>query len=450
MTASYPKPSKMSKEQAEKLIDQSYVNYRRQIEDLQRKAQWDLKAVWGDAFHYPTDQDRVDEARRIIQRYGDMGAQVAQNYYTQVRTATSAAYDIDLPPYEAPRYPSRDDLIWQLSGGTNNTDVPGLHLRDVIPDAAGNVHNKAGIRIDDLWPSTGNIDDYLDYISKWIQSAGRMQVQNNIRVDPTQPRWARIPKGETCEFCLMLASRGFDYLTEETASLGGSFHDGACDCAVVPSWVESKISGYNPVLLKQRWQACADTVALLTTEKEYDRYVQAFTPDKRHPEPFSYSHWKRNIELAEARWRDRTWLNGGPEPPITFETEKLRQETEMARPQEIRTAQRLRKHGIIPAFQVDSRPVIDPITGIEESIGLPDWAGGIEIKTPDKAKAFRSIDGYLGSASKKEDCKRLIIDNTENPNMSDDTLIEYIHQSNRFKRGMIYILDKEQSLLRIR
>lgn len=122
----------------------------------------------------------------------------------------------------------------------------------------------------------------------------------------------------------------------------------------------------------------------------------------------------------------------------------------MARPQEIRTAQRLRKHGIIPAFQVDFRPVIDPITGIEESIGLPDWAGGIEIKTPDKAKAFRSSDGYLGSASKKEDCKRLIIDNTENQNMSDDTLIEYIHQSNRFKRGMIYILDKEQSLLRIR
>ncbi len=70
----------MSKEQAEKLIDQSYVNYRRQIEDLQRKAQWDLKAVWGDEVYGPTDQDRVEEARRILQRYGDMGAQVAQNY----------------------------------------------------------------------------------------------------------------------------------------------------------------------------------------------------------------------------------------------------------------------------------------------------------------------------------------------------------------------------------
>ena len=450
MSATYPKPPKMSKEQAEKLIDQSYMSYRRQIEDLQRKAQWDLKAVWDDKIYWPTDQDRVEEARRIIQRYGDMGAQVAQNYYTQVRTATSAAYDIDLPPYEAPRYPSRDDLIWQLSGGTNNTDVPGLHLRDVIPDADGNVHNKAGIRIDDLWPLTGNIDDYLDYISKWIQSAGRMQVQNNIRMDPTQPRWARIPKGETCEFCLMLASRGFDYLTEETASLGGSFHNGACDCAVVPSWVESKISGYNPYLLEQRWQACVDTVARLTTEKEYDKYVQAFTPDKRHTEPFSYSHWKRNIELAEARWRDRTWMNGGPEPPITFATEELREETEKTRPQEIRTAKRLRKHGVIPAFQIDYKTAVNETTGIEERIGLADWAHGIEIKTPDKAKTFRSIDTHMGSAAKKADCLRLIFDNTENPNMSDDQLVEYVAQSHRFKRGLVYILTKEEQFIRIK
>ena len=122
----------------------------------------------------------------------------------------------------------------------------------------------------------------------------------------------------------------------------------------------------------------------------------------------------------------------------------------MARPQEIRTAQRLRKHGIIPAFQVDFRPVIDPITGIEESIGLPDWAGGIEIKTPDKAKAFRSIDGYLGSASKKENCKRLIIDNTENACMSDEQLIEIIKTINRFKRGSVYILDHSENLIRIK
>ena len=448
MSATYPKPPKMSKEQAEKLIDQSYMTYRRQIEDLQRKAQWDLKAVWGDEFHWPTDQDRVEEARRIIQRYGDMGAQVAQNYYTQVRTATSAAYDIDLPPYEAPRYPSRDDLIWQLSGGTNNTDVPGLHLRDVIPDADGNVHNKAGIRIDDLWPSTGNIDDYLDYISKWIQSAGRMHVQNNIRMDPTQPRWARIPKGETCEFCLMLASRGFDYLTEETASLGGSFHNGACDCAVVPSWIESKISGYNPYLLEQRWQACVDTVARLTTEKEYDKYVQAFTPDKRHPEPFSYSHWKRNIELAEARWRDRTWLNGGPAPPI--DARPPMRLTDI-KPQEWRSAERLRESGVAPWFKLDhmSMPKEDGSKGTRE-IGLSDLVGGIELKTLLHTSSKNTIDSHLKDTAKKADVQRVIFDNFENDLLDDETLISLLRRSQRFKQGRIYINSKENKLIRVR
>lgn len=392
MSATYPKPPKMSKEQADRLIDQSYADYRRQIEDLQRKAQWDLKAVWGDEFHWPTDQDRVEEARRIIQRYGDMGAQVAQDYYMQVRTATSAAYDIDLPPYEAPRYPSRDDLIWQLSGGTNNTDVPGLHLRDVIPDADGNVHNKAGIRIDDLWPSTGNIDDYLDYISKWIQSAGRMQVQNNIRMDPTQPRWARIPKGETCEFCLMLASRGFDYLTEETASLGGSFHNGACDCAVVPSWVESKISGYNPYLLEQRWQACVDTVALLTTEKEYDKYVQAFVPDDRHPEPFSYSHWKRNLELAEARQRSKQWLNGGDPPVVTYL--KSRERIEKVEPRDLFAIDILQANGFILTTLEEDAP--KGYSNIDLRIGAQLW----EIKSP-TSTSERVVEANLRKAKKQ-------------------------------------------------
>lgn len=431
-------------------LDAAYEQYRADVARLQQSARADATSIWTDDFTFPDAGTRHEELRNMLDRYADRANTLGQRYYDTVRTLTEQEYGILLPPQGAIEAASPDRLIWQLAGGSNHTDYPGLHMPDVIPDADGTVHNDYGLRIDDLFPKSDNLTDWLGYIDRWCMSGTRMGIENCVSNDPSNPRWARVPKGRTCEFCVMLASRGYVYLNKETASLGGSFHDGACDCAVVPSWVASRIKGYNPELLRQRWQACADTVSRLTTQKEYDKYVKAFVPDERHPEPCSYSHWKRNIELAEARWRDRAWLNGGSEPPITFETEKLREETEIAHPQEIRTARRLRKHGIIPAFQVDSRPVIDPITGIEESIGLSDWAGGVEIKTPDKAKTFRSVDGYLGSASKKEDCKRLIIDNTENPNMSDDTLIEYIHRSNRFKRGMIYILDKGQSLLRIR
>ena len=34
--------------------------------------------------------------------------------------------------------------------------------------------------------------------------------------------------------------------------------------------------------------------------------------------------------------------------------------------------------------------------------------------------------------------------------MSDDQLIEYIAQSHRFKRGLVYILTKEEQFIRIK
>ena len=48
-----------------------------------------------------------------------------------------------------------------------------------------------------------------------------------------QVRYARVPQGEeTCDFCLMLASRGFVYLTAESAEGWNHTHRN-CDCIVV-------------------------------------------------------------------------------------------------------------------------------------------------------------------------------------------------------------------------
>lgn len=56
----------------------------------------------------------------------------------------------------------------------------------------------------------------IDYEIK--KTANECVEQNAIR-DPKKPKWARIPTGaETCAFCIMLASRGFDYNSKETAS----------------------------------------------------------------------------------------------------------------------------------------------------------------------------------------------------------------------------------------
>ena len=272
---------------------------------------------------------------------------------------------------------------------------------------------------------------------------------DRIGADPSKPRWARVPVGQTCEFCVMLASRGFVYLTRETASLGGGFHNGRCDCNVVPSWGERHIAGYDPDALYRQYKECADTISTITTEGRYRRYLATLSEEAKAKAP-EYRKWKRDLELAEMRWRDRTWLNTGRPPAITFPDDELKRETETARPQEIRTANRLRKHGVTPAFQVDYITVKNPQTGIVERKGLADWTGGIEIKTPDKAGKRTTIEHYLASASKKQDCTRLIIDNTENACMSDEQLIEIVQTINRFKRGSVYILDHSENLIRIK
>lgn len=311
------------------------------------------------------------------------------------------------------------------------------------------MHNKAGLRIDDLWPKHADLDQWKAYLRHVVSTGSRIGMLDRIGADPSKPRWARVPVGQTCEFCVMLASRGFVYLTRETASLGGGFHNGRCDCNVVPSWGERHIAGYDPEALYRQYRSCADTISTLTTEGRYRRYLATLSEEAKAKAP-EYRKWKRDLELAEMRWRDRTWLNTGQPPAITFPDDELKRETETARPQEIRTANRLRKHGVTPAFQVDYITVKNPQTGIVERKGLADWTGGIEIKTPDKAGKRTTIEHYLASASKKQDCTRLIIDNTENACMSDEQLIEIVQTINRFKRGSVYILDHSENLIRIK
>lgn len=98
------------------------------------------------------------------------------------------------------------------------------------------------------------VGDRADYEVK--RSAGEC-VKANAARDPLRPKWARVPSGtETCSFCLMLASRGFAYASEKSASEkaeGGHYHAG-CDCRVVASFNGSDIEGYDPDELYRQWK----------------------------------------------------------------------------------------------------------------------------------------------------------------------------------------------------
>ncbi|PWG60851.1 hypothetical protein DF200_01115 [Bifidobacterium catulorum] len=123
-------------------------------------------------------------------------------------------------------------VLWQVEHGFGNTDFNGLTYKQVMEGRA-----RSGVTIDDLWPDLSNVDDAQQFIADMIHTAGRLTMQRNIKLDPTRPKWARVcGSAKPCAFCVMLASRGFAYNSQETADFGSGFHDGHCHCTVVPSW----------------------------------------------------------------------------------------------------------------------------------------------------------------------------------------------------------------------
>jgi hypothetical protein len=72
-------------------------------------------------------------------------------------------------------------------------------------------------------------------LGKYVLQPGRDTIREAVRLDPSNPRWARIPSSpKPCDFCQMLAGRGAVYLSEDTAD-GNDYHD-HCGCIASPMW----------------------------------------------------------------------------------------------------------------------------------------------------------------------------------------------------------------------
>lgn len=127
------------------------------------------------------------------------------------------------------------------------------------------------------------------------RSAQESMIRNCI---DASVRYARVPSGfETCSFCFMLASRGFVYGDEEKAGATHKFHP-HCDCIVVPgNYGRTKIDGYDPQGMYDRWKNCAETIGVNLDADDEDT-------NKRI--------------MREVETRDWHWLYTGEAPKIDY------------------------------------------------------------------------------------------------------------------------------------
>jgi hypothetical protein len=98
---------------------------------------------------------------------------------------------------------------------------------------------------------------FRDFIETEIQNSIRQTGYDNLwrdyRRGICKGKWARVPVGDTCAWCLMLASQGAWYLSKQSAlgSNGGHYHDN-CNCIAVYHSDAENIPNYENLLEYKR------------------------------------------------------------------------------------------------------------------------------------------------------------------------------------------------------
>lgn len=180
---------------------------------VRRLALRDLQAWWLTVEHLSPSEIKAAAEEFIpllAQTYGEVSATAAADFYDAARATSSARgrFAATLAPNDAAGYAVKD-VGWATAPLFSGDPATAMGRMSVVADGAA-------------------------------RQVGRDTVMHNNSRDPARPRFARVPVGKTCAWCLMLASRGPVYRSANSAGAAGQYHGGKCDCQPVPSWNHGK------------------------------------------------------------------------------------------------------------------------------------------------------------------------------------------------------------------
>lgn len=186
-----------------------------------RMALSELRNFWGRIEHL----DALGKRRalegfwpHLIKRYGDVAATLAADRFEEI-TGRAAILAAPLPDEQA-----------------------NARMRYAVTPLFGGAGDEAALAL------LAQAGDEL------IKRPGRQTMLDSAQSH--RLRVARVPTGsETCAWCLMLASRGFDYVSKDTAMAASH---GGCDCRIALE--DEDTPGYDPAALYAIYDAAANSV----------------------------------------------------------------------------------------------------------------------------------------------------------------------------------------------
>lgn len=194
----------------------------------------------------------------------------------------------------------------------------------VITGAANNDQIQKSVRYwaKNLFKDEPDVEAFIrgcsSFVGRTISHAGDLTVADSAsgfnKSKQIGVRFARVPQGPSCGFCIMLASRGFVYASKESAGQFKRFHD-HCDCRIVAGMPGTTVEGYDPEGMYDRYKQCRDAIthgevgSKNPIWRDWERLTpeeQAQYADDTGGDPYNnYLAYRISREMDT---RDRQWL----------------------------------------------------------------------------------------------------------------------------------------------
>nr|DAN14911.1 MAG TPA: minor capsid protein 2 [Caudoviricetes sp.] len=189
-----------------KISTKAWTQYITKMSRISRKAA-DLMQEWVRKNGFGNDKALLDYAYALSQHYGKaIGALSCQMY-----EATAAAQGVTVPPAEIADLPEYGEVAKTVHGTMKRSQMQ-------VPAA----------------------------LERLVKLVGADTTLKNAKRDGAEFAW--VPHGDTCAFCITLASRGWQRVSKETLRKGHAEHIHAhCDCEYAVRFDrESTVAGYDP------------------------------------------------------------------------------------------------------------------------------------------------------------------------------------------------------------
>lgn len=188
---------------------------------------------------------------KALRKVNDEAARLANAYLTSHNVLTPEGTDalIEYCYGLATKYgEAASELAAQmydaLAAATGATVAPAM------PAATATMQETAKAVVGTL--KTGNNEIVSSAVGRLVKMAGVDTTMQNAIRDGAE--WAWIPVGDTCAFCITLASRGWQRASKKALRGNHAEHIHAnCDCTYAIRFDDSEVEGYDPRLYEEMY-----------------------------------------------------------------------------------------------------------------------------------------------------------------------------------------------------